>query len=141
MSAYLADYFSMALQRKKMGIEPLALNAEQTASLCELIKQPPVDADFDLLDLLANRVNPGVDPASKVKADFLYEIALGKAISPILDSKNAVEMLGQMKGGYNVKYLVDLLDDNDLALYAQNALENTLLVYSAFDDILNKNHH
>ena len=138
MSAYLADYFSMALQRKKMGIEPLALNAEQTASLCELIKQPPVDADFDLLNLLANRVNPGVNPASKVKADFLYEIALGKAISPILDSKNAVEMLGQMKGGYNVKYLVDLLDDNDLALYAQNALENTLLVYSAFDDILNK---
>ena len=118
----------MALQRKKMGIEPLALNAEQTASLCELIKQPPVDADFDLLDLLANRVNPGVYSASKVKADFLYEIALGKAISPILDSKNAVEMLGQMKGGYNVKYLVDLLDDNDSALYAQNALENTLLV-------------
>lgn len=138
MSAYLKDYFSMVSEREKLGVAPLSLNEEQTKVVCELLKQPPLDSDKDFLYLLKNRVNPGVDKSSKVKADFLYDIACGKSVSPLIDKKLAVEMLGQMRGGYNVSYLVALLDDNNLALEAQQALEQTLLVYSAFDDVLDK---
>lgn len=138
MSAYLEDYFSMASERKKLGIEPLALTEAQTKAVCELLKQPPLDSNQDFLYLLKYRVNPGVDKSSKIKADFLYDLACGRSISPLIDKKAAVEMLGQMRGGYNVSYLIALLDNADLALEAQHALEQTLLVYSAFDDVLAK---
>ena len=138
MSAYLEDYFSMASERHKLGIEPLALSEEQTSALCELLKQPPLDSKEDFLYLLKYRVNPGVDKSSKVKADFLYEIASGACVSPLIDKKAAVEILGQMRGGYNVAYLVALLDDETLASEASKALSKTLLVYSAFDEVLAK---
>lgn len=138
MSAYLEDYFSMVSERKKLGIEPLALTEAQTKAVCELLKQLPLDSNQDFLYLLKYRVNPGVDKSSKIKADFLYELACGRSVSPLIDKKAAVEMLGQMRGGYNVSYLIALLDNSDLALEAQQALEHTLLVYSAFDDVLAK---
>ncbi len=135
MSAYLSDYFAMVCQRSKIGIEPLALNEAQVKELCELLKKTPVDSDIDFLKLLTDRVNPGVDPASKVKADFLYDIAIGKEVSPLIDKAQAIEILGQMKGGYNVGYLVKLLS-TPLAKEARCALSSTLLVYKAFDDVV-----
>lgn len=40
-----------------------------------------------------------------------------------------------MKGGFNVGYLVSLLSDKELAADAEDALEQTLLIYNAFDDV------
>ena len=135
MANYLTSYFEQAKERQTAGVEPLALNAEFTKELVSLLKTPPVGSENDLLHLLKDRINPGVDESSKIKADFLYEIATGKAVSPIVDKKLAVALLGNMKGGFNVGYLVSLLSDKELATDAEDALEQTLLIYNAFDDV------
>jgi aconitate hydratase 2/2-methylisocitrate dehydratase len=41
------------------------------AALVELLKTPPAGEEEFLLDLLINRVPPGVDEAAYVKAGFL----------------------------------------------------------------------
>lgn len=135
MANYLQKYYEQAEQRKSAGIEPLALNVEFTKELVELLKTPPVGSEQELMHLLKDRVNPGVDESSKVKADFLYEVATGKTVSPVVDKKTAVALLGNMKGGFNVSYLISLLEDPSLAEDAMEALENTLLIYNAFDDV------
>ncbi|MGN1280801.1 MAG: bifunctional aconitate hydratase 2/2-methylisocitrate dehydratase [Succinivibrio sp.] len=135
MANYLQKYYEQAEKRKNAGIEPLALSAEFTKELVELLKTPPVGSEQELMHLLKDRVNPGVDESSKVKADFLYEVATGKTVSPVVDKKTAVALLGNMKGGFNVSYLISLLEDAQLAQDAMDALENTLLIYNAFDDV------
>ena len=77
MANYLSKYYDMVSERQRLGVEPLALNAEFTKELCELLLNPPVGSEQELLNLISNRVNPGVDESSKVKAQFLYEIASG----------------------------------------------------------------
>jgi aconitate hydratase 2/2-methylisocitrate dehydratase len=136
MSNYLTAYYEMAADRARIGVDPLPLNAEFTKELCSLLKNPPVGAEKELLNLLANRINPGVDESSKVKAQFLYEIATGKAVSPIVSKQDAVALLGNMKGGFNVGYLISLLENEELASDAVAALEQTLLIYNAFDDVV-----
>lgn len=135
MANFLQKYYEQAAQRQAIGVEPLALNADFTKELCDLLKNPPIDAKDELLHLLKDRINPGVDESSKVKAQFLYEIATGGAVSPIVDKKLAVKLLGQMKGGFNVGYLVKLLENEELSQDAMDALESTLLIYDAFDDV------
>ena len=87
MANYLTSYFEQAKERQAAGVEPLALNAEFTKELVSLLKTPPVGSENDLLHLLKDRINPGVDESSKIKADFLYEIATGKAVSPIKEMR------------------------------------------------------
>lgn len=135
MANFLQKYYEQAAQRQAIGVEPLALNADFTKELCDLLKNPPIDAKDELLHLLKDRINPGVDESSKVKAQFLYEIATGASVSPIVDKKLAVKLLGQMKGGFNVGYLVKLLENEELSQDAMDALESTLLIYDAFDDV------
>lgn len=54
------------------------------AALVELLKNPPAGEEEFLLDLLTNRVPPGVDEAAYVKAGFLAAVAKGEAKSPLL---------------------------------------------------------
>ncbi|MCI0734077.1 MAG: bifunctional aconitate hydratase 2/2-methylisocitrate dehydratase [Methylococcaceae bacterium] len=134
----LEKYRKHVEERAALGVVPKPLDAGQTARLVELIKDPPAgDEDF-LLDLLTDRVPPGVDEAAYVKAGFLKAIAKKEARSPILDGRRAVELLGTMLGGYNVAPLVDLLDDQDLAPAAARALSHTLLIFDAFHDVEEK---
>jgi len=102
-------------ERAAQGIVPQPLNAEQTAGLIELLKTPPAGEEAFLLDLITNRVPPGVDEAAYVKAGFLSAVAKGEVSSPLIDKKHAVKLLGTMQGGYNIVTLVDLLDDAVLA--------------------------
>jgi aconitate hydratase 2 / 2-methylisocitrate dehydratase len=90
-----------------------------------------------LLELLRDRVPPGVDQAAYVKAGFLTAIAKGEITSPLVSPKAAVELLGTMMGGYNVHALIDMLQSSDaeLAATATAGLSKTLLVYDAFHDI------
>jgi aconitate hydratase 2/2-methylisocitrate dehydratase len=88
-----------------------------------------------LLELLADRIPPGVDGASKVKAEFLAQVANGKVKSPILDAPKAVELLGTMLGGYNVAPLVELLSSERLGELAAVQLSRTLLIATAFEDV------
>ena len=54
------------------------------------------DAAF-LLDLLSNRVPPGVDESAYVKAAFLSAVAKKEASSPILTRQKATELLATMQ--------------------------------------------
>lgn len=125
-------------ERAAQGIVPQPLNAEQTAGLVELLKNPPAGEEAFLVDLITNRVPPGVDEAAYVKAGFLSALAKGEATSPLLDKKRAVELLGTMQGGYNIATLVELLDDADLAAVSAEQLKHTLLMFDAFHDVAEK---
>lgn len=132
---YLSDYFVKAGERGRQHIEPLPLSAAEVQELVDLMLNPPDGSETILFNLLAHRVPPGVDEAAKVKAEFLSKIASGAASSPLLSPEQAVELLGQMKGGYNVAPLIELLQNEDLANAAVTALEHTLMVYDAFDQV------
>ncbi|MBD8494796.1 bifunctional aconitate hydratase 2/2-methylisocitrate dehydratase [Pseudomonas syringae] len=125
-------------ERAAQGIVPQPLNAEQTAGLVELLKNPPAGEEAFLVDLITNRVPPGVDEAAYVKAGFLSALAKGEATSPLIDKKRATELLGTMQGGYNIATLVELLDDADLATVAAEQLKHTLLMFDAFHDVAEK---
>ncbi|WP_017306231.1 bifunctional aconitate hydratase 2/2-methylisocitrate dehydratase [Spirulina subsalsa] len=134
----LQEYRQHAAERAQLGIPPLPLNAQQTAQLCELLKNPPEAEKEELLMLLRDRVPPGVDEAAYVKAGFLTAIAKGEIECPLISHQGAVDLLGTMIGGYNVQSLVDLLKsrDSSLAAEAANTLSKTLLVFDAFNEVL-----
>ncbi|WP_460163899.1 bifunctional aconitate hydratase 2/2-methylisocitrate dehydratase [Pseudomonas sp. S2_F03] len=131
----LETYVQQLQARAEQGLPPLALNAEQTAGLIELLKNPPAGEEAFLVDLITHRVPPGVDEAAYVKAGFLSALAKGEAKSPLIDKKRAVELLGTMQGGYNIVTLVNLLDDAELAPVAAEELKHTLLMFDAFHDV------
>ncbi|HWO11359.1 MAG TPA: bifunctional aconitate hydratase 2/2-methylisocitrate dehydratase [Polyangiaceae bacterium] len=131
----LESYRQHVAERASLGIPPQPLIARQVRELCELLVHPPAGEEAFLLELLADRVPPGVDGASKVKAMFLADIAQGRVKSPVLGAARAVELLGTMLGGYNVGPLVELLAHQALGELAAVQLSRTLLVASAFDDV------
>jgi aconitate hydratase 2/2-methylisocitrate dehydratase len=134
----LESYRQHVAQRAALGIPPLPLNAQQTSELCELLKNPPAGEEETLLELLRDRVPPGVDQAAYVKAGFLTGVAKGDITTPLITPQAAVYLLGTMLGGYNVQSLVSLLNSTDslIASAAATALSKTLLVFDAFNDVL-----
>jgi aconitate hydratase 2/2-methylisocitrate dehydratase len=131
----LQTYRQHAAERAALGIPPLPLDAAQTAALVELIKAPPAGEEAFLLDLLTHRVPPGVDDAAKVKASFLSAVAHGDFAVALISRAKATELLGTMVGGYNVKPLIDLLDDAQVAPIAAEGLKKTLLMFDYFHDV------
>ncbi|MBW4501306.1 MAG: bifunctional aconitate hydratase 2/2-methylisocitrate dehydratase [Scytonema hyalinum WJT4-NPBG1] len=152
----LESYRRHVAQRAALGIPPLPLDANQTSELCELLNNPPAGEEDTLLQLLRDRVSPGVDPAAYVKAGFLTDIAKEEITSPLISPIEAVQLLSTMVGGYNVQSLIELLQTptvsvslssetplvmggqgkEPIAAYAAVALSKILLVYDAFHDIL-----
>ena len=131
----LEAYRKHVEERASQGIPATPLDADQTASLVELLKNPPAGEEEFVLDLLKNRIPAGVDEAAYVKAGFLAAITKGEASSPLIDKKLATELLGSMLGGYNIQPLIDCLDDAEIAPIAVNALSHTLLIFDAFHDV------
>ena len=134
----LEAYRAHVEERQLQGIPPKPLGPEWTAGLVDLLKNPPKGEETFLLDLIANRVPPGVDEAAYVKAGFLSAIVNGDVSSPLIDRSAAVTLLGNMHGGYNVATLVSLLDDTELSSQAAKELKSTLLVFDAFHDVAEK---
>ncbi|NJC89332.1 MAG: aconitate hydratase B, partial [Desulfuromonas sp.] len=128
-------YLMHEKERNAQGIPALPLNADQATELCKLLQKPPKGKEQFLLGLLKERISPGVDPAAKVKAEFLAGIIDGKIKSPLVDAKAAIQILGTMIGGYNVAPLVNALKDKKLADEAAKALAHITLVYDAFDEV------
>jgi len=131
----IEQYLQHVAERKEFGIPPKPLDPQQTRGVCELLESPPAGQEAFLLDLLTNRVSPGVDPAAEVKAQFLAAIVAGKKKSPVIGRKAAVKLLGTMLGGYNVAPLVAALEDAELADEAAKALSHTTQVYEAFEQV------
>lgn len=134
----LEDYRKHVAERAAQGIVPKPLDAVQMAALVELLKTPPAGEEAYLLDLLTNRVPPGVDEAAYVKAGFLAAVAKGEASSPLVTAEKAIELLGTMQGGYNIAPLVDALDNEALAPIAARALKSMLLMFDNFYDVEEK---
>ncbi|MBQ0754105.1 MAG: bifunctional aconitate hydratase 2/2-methylisocitrate dehydratase [Gammaproteobacteria bacterium] len=134
----LEAYRKQIEERAAEGIPPTPLDEQQVAALVELLKNPPAGEETVLVDLLENRIPPGVDQAAYVKAAFLADVAKGTATSPLVSRNHATKLLGTMQGGYNVAPLVDLLDDKEVGATAAEALKGTLLVFDAFHDVEEK---
>jgi aconitate hydratase 2 / 2-methylisocitrate dehydratase len=134
----LEAYRKHVAERAAEGVVPKPLDAEQVSGLVELLKSPPPGEEAFILDLLENRIPPGVDEAAYVKAGFLTAIAKGEAISPLLSRVKAAELLGTMQGGYNIEPLVSFLDDAELAETAVKTLSHTLLMFDSFYDVEEK---
>ena len=142
--SFFTDYEKHVSEREKEGVPPLALNAKQTSEICELIKLAGNSSGDEkaqnelkfLINLLTNRVNPGVDDAAKIKAEFLGEVIERLKIDG-LDAVRAIKILGKMLGGYNVEILVRALKNSDyvIAQAAANELKNIILVHEHFDEI------
>ena len=135
--ALVEEYKAHTEERAKLGVPPLALTADQTAELVELLKADPIVEKEYLLDLLKNKVPAGVDDAAYVKAAFLNAIVQGDAKSSAITKFEAVELLGAMLGGYNIGPLIDALRNSDVAIAQEAAdqLKNTILVYGDFETV------
>ena len=129
-------YLAHEAERAAQGIPALPLSPEQTADLCKLLEAPPAGKEDFLLNLLKERVSPGVDPAAEVKAAFLAAILDGSKKSPLISRVDAVRILGTMIGGYNVAPLVEALKDSELAEEAATALSGMTLVYDGFEQVV-----
>ncbi len=134
----LEAYRQHVEERAQQGVVPKPLDAEQVSQLVELLKNPPQGEEDFILNLLENRIPPGVDEAAYVKAGFLSAITKGEVSSPLVSKEKATELLGTMQGGYNIETLVTLLDDDALAPIAVKALSHTLLMFDAFYDVEEK---
>ena len=134
----LNAYSKLAAEREAQGVPALPLTAEQTKDLTQLLENPPTDERQFLLHLLIDRIPPGVDEAAYVKATWLSAVAQGNTISPLVTPLEATRLLGTMVGGYNVAALIELLKNSDeqLADCAAQGLSRTLLVYDAFNEVM-----
>lgn len=134
----LNAYSKLASEREAQGVPALPLTAEQTKDLTQLLENPPTDQKQILLELLSDRIPPGVDEAAYVKATWLSAVAQGNATSPFVAPLEAARLLGTMVGGYNVAALIELLNNSDeqLAECAAQGLSRTLLVYDAFNEVM-----
>ncbi|MGD9717884.1 MAG: bifunctional aconitate hydratase 2/2-methylisocitrate dehydratase [Sulfurimonadaceae bacterium] len=134
--AFIEEYKKHIAEREALGVPPLPLSAEQVAALVEMIKAGQGDMAQNV-DLLTNRVNPGVDDAAYVKAAFLNDVASEKIKVDAIAPQKAIEIMGLMLGGYNVRPIIDGLKSSNNAVVeaAKEALKHTLLVYDAFNDV------
>jgi aconitate hydratase 2 / 2-methylisocitrate dehydratase len=137
-ATFLSSYRAAAAEREALGVPALPLTASQVQALTELLAAPPAGEEPFLLHLLSQRIPPGVDEAAYVKAGWLAAVAQGSATSPLLGPIEAVRLLASMIGGYNVSALIELLSNSDpaIASAAAEGLSRTLLVYDAYNDVL-----
>jgi len=137
LETLLKDYADHVAERAAKGIPPLPLSAEQTNCVTKLLE---LDSNYDssyLLDLLINRVPPGVDEAAYVKASWLTAIVNSEKYCKSINPEKAIEILGTMIGGYNVNSLVEILkgENSLLAKKAAEVLKNIILVYDSANEI------
>jgi aconitate hydratase 2/2-methylisocitrate dehydratase len=134
----LLAYRQHVAERASLGIPPLPLSKQQTGELVALLKNPPKGEEAFLVDLITQRVPAGVDDAAKIKAEFLARVAKGEEGCALISREKATELLGTMVGGYNVKPLIDVLDDAVVGAVAAKALKSTLLMFDFFHDVAEK---
>ncbi|MDC3171092.1 bifunctional aconitate hydratase 2/2-methylisocitrate dehydratase [Prochlorococcus sp. AH-716-E13] len=137
LETLLKHYADHVAERAARSIPPLPLNAEQINCVTQLLEQEnSSDSDY-LLDLLINRVPPGVDEAAYIKASWLTAIVNGEKHCKFINSQKAIQILGTMIGGYNVNSLIEILKskNNLLAKEAAQVLKNIILVYDAANEI------
>lgn len=144
ISSFLESYDTHVEERLELagglGVMPKPLDAGQVSSLLSELKtndEASSDEKKRLVDLLTNRVPPGVDEAAYVKASYLSAVATKEEEEGLISREECVKLLGTMQGGYNVGTLVKLLEDEneEIQSLAAEELKHTLLVFDAFYDV------
>lgn len=130
--SFLQEYQNTADERAKLNVPALPLNKDEVSKVCELLCSQPNEK---LVHLLEERVSPGVDEAALIKCEFLDKIIKGKIKCTLIDKKHAINMLGTMLGGYNVKVLIEALKQDEIAKDAANELKNIIFVHDDFHTI------
>jgi aconitate hydratase 2/2-methylisocitrate dehydratase len=140
LQEFATEYLKTAGERKRLGVPPLPLNADQTEILCLLLEERDLDPDAlvlegcgstveSLLFLLVERIPPGVTEASYIKADFLGALVVGQRSSPYISAGDALKFLGQMGGGANVPHLIDALSPGgEISHISAEALSGMILI-------------
>ncbi len=132
----IENYKNHTADRADLGVPPLALTAEQTAELVELLKASPIVESDYAMDMFQNKIPAGVDDAAYVKAAFLNDIVQGNTTCEAIKAVKACEILGTMLGGFNVTPLVEALKiEGEVSDTAATQLKNTILVYDSFNDV------
>lgn len=80
-------------ERFKKNIEPEILNYDEVNNLINELKSPQENEEVFLLNQFKNRILPGVDNTSKLKANFLVDIVEDRSYSPLIDKIDAIKML------------------------------------------------
>ena len=133
---FLQIYEEKVNQRKALNVPPLALDKDETTTLCALLEQNDKNSDI-LKELLANRVGVGVDDSALVKCEFLEKILFDKSTCTCISKKEAIDMLSTMLGGYNVAVLIKALENDSVADLASNALKKIIFIHDSFEKIVN----
>ena len=133
--SWLETYRAHVAERAALGIPPLPLSAKQTESLIASLRAPVAGEEAFLVELLTWRVPAGVDDAARLKAGFLDAIAKGDEKNTLISRAKATELLATMLGGFNIKPLIDLLEDAEVGTVAAEGLKKTLLMFDYFHDV------
>ena len=121
-------------KRLKINIAPKILVYNQVEELImELKKEKHNDGDF-LINQFKNRILPGVDDTSKLKANFLLDIIENRSFSPYIDKEEAINILATMQGGYSIEALVKIIcnktdntNNDNLKYLASEELKKNIL--------------
>lgn len=106
-SSFTDEYNKHAEERSAQGIVPKPLDATWVAGTIDILTGKDAGDKQWALDLLTNRVPPGVDEAAYVKASFLTSVVKGEISCDVIDKKHAIKLLGGMQGGYCGATLVE----------------------------------
>ena len=123
--------------REEIGIIPEILNYNEVEELCKELQNPKDKEIPFLLNQFTQRIVPGVDDTSRLKANFLLDFCLQKINCPIMTEYDAIKILGTMQGGYNIEALIQLLENKNenFAKLSSNELKKNILIFDYFYDI------
>ena len=133
-STFKNKLLSLKAERKEIGIVPKILDEEDVNEITNFLQKEDDNNDF-YLGLFKNRINPGVDTTSKIKASFLHDICNGNKTSNYLDKPTSIKLLGTMQGGYNIQPLIQLLENEEFGALAAEQLKKLILVFDYYYDI------
>ena len=74
-------------ERLSQNIEPKILNYNEVKELCENIKNPQENEKEFLMYQFENRISPGVDDTSHLKASFLNSVCIGETNCDLIDKR------------------------------------------------------
>ena len=135
----LDAYFKQEAERQKLGIPPLPLSPDETAEVCRLLENPPAGTGQFLLALLRNRVSPGVDPSAKVKAEWLAQVAHGRSRFPRrFQNRRGLPPRARCSAATMSTRSSSSWTTGSWRRRPPEALKHIILVYGAFDRIVEK---
>ena len=133
------DYIKEIEERKAQGLHPKPIDgAELLSEIIAQIKDIANPYRTDSVKFFIYNTLPGTTPAAAVKAVFLKEIILGRAVVEEITPDFAFELLSYMKGGKSIEVLLDLALGHDfsIAKHAAKVLKTQVFLYEADTDRL-----